>query len=657
MAATQTKYIPFDGGLDLVSPAMTISGGKLIDCLNYEPGMNGGYRRINGYQRFDGQRSPVERYALCIELDREPPNVQYQAITGAGTGHVIFQDRARIATDITTALQVGSVLSIQSEQYAVKRLLEGLYEVGETIERDKKLETLEAFYRQKITKPHGTGPITGLFYFHNTLYALRGTQLSQSSATGWQQVNTQQIILWYEQGEEFPTDAIEAGAAKAKVLKWVRTSGSNDDKTSKGYCLIQIVEGSFQAGQSLNFGAKVWRVETRQLEQIKHFDHCIHNFYGSQNQEAVYFCTGNGPAYCFNGEYLFPILLENPEEINNPSFIETHNHYLFLGFTSGRVRHSVIAEPTSFNAVLGANEIAIGSNVTGLKSTTGGVLIIGCEKQLFGLFGQTSDQFSLKLIAQNSGAFKDTMQSLGDTYTIDNSGVVAIGRVQAFGDFSDACVSKHVKPILDQLKLHITGSVTVPERGQVRFYSRMGEILIMKPQQYFTYLKYPVEISCFCTGETATGEPVRFFGSPNGYVYKDGVGTNFDGLPIEHFLRFPFNHLGSPSYRKAFKRIELEIDSPGPMKLLVAPEIDYSAPHVESPNTQPFYVYGGGGLWTSSNWDEFLWDSPIVATAALSVSGTGKNISICIHGEDAFTQPFIIQGVHIHYIPRRRDRG
>lgn len=46
--------VAFEGGLDMVTPVQNSAPGTLIDCLNYEVGPIKGYRRIDGYERFDG---------------------------------------------------------------------------------------------------------------------------------------------------------------------------------------------------------------------------------------------------------------------------------------------------------------------------------------------------------------------------------------------------------------------------------------------------------------------------------------------------------------------------------------------------------------------------------------------------------------------------
>lgn len=46
------------GGLDLESPPLKLSAGAMIICHNFDVKAGGGYRRIGGFERFDGQPSP-----------------------------------------------------------------------------------------------------------------------------------------------------------------------------------------------------------------------------------------------------------------------------------------------------------------------------------------------------------------------------------------------------------------------------------------------------------------------------------------------------------------------------------------------------------------------------------------------------------------------
>jgi hypothetical protein len=72
----RTEYIPLLGGEDQVSPALSIKPGALTFSENYEPGIVFGYRRIDGFERSDGQPKPSAASYWIIDFTTgttEPP--------------------------------------------------------------------------------------------------------------------------------------------------------------------------------------------------------------------------------------------------------------------------------------------------------------------------------------------------------------------------------------------------------------------------------------------------------------------------------------------------------------------------------------------------------------------------------------------------------
>src|SRR5579863_7904899 len=69
-SAAQSSTAILTGGLDLTSQALVIPNGNVIDCQNYEPGITGGYRRVDGYERRDGRPAPsaANYYNLPVNL-------------------------------------------------------------------------------------------------------------------------------------------------------------------------------------------------------------------------------------------------------------------------------------------------------------------------------------------------------------------------------------------------------------------------------------------------------------------------------------------------------------------------------------------------------------------------------------------------------------
>lgn len=61
------KVVMLDGGLDLVTPPLFVEPGRLVDCLNYECVDKVGYKRVDGFERYDGAGSPsAARYWQAV---------------------------------------------------------------------------------------------------------------------------------------------------------------------------------------------------------------------------------------------------------------------------------------------------------------------------------------------------------------------------------------------------------------------------------------------------------------------------------------------------------------------------------------------------------------------------------------------------------------
>lgn len=56
----EVKYFTFTGGLNIVDAAFTIQPGECLAAANFECDTRGRYRRVDGYERFDGQTLPSE---------------------------------------------------------------------------------------------------------------------------------------------------------------------------------------------------------------------------------------------------------------------------------------------------------------------------------------------------------------------------------------------------------------------------------------------------------------------------------------------------------------------------------------------------------------------------------------------------------------------
>ena len=95
----RTKYFPLKGGLNLTDAPLSLPPGVLLHAINYECVSQGGYRRIDGIERFDGQPSPADQSYWLLNYDVgtfdetvETPTAGATAtgVTSGATGKVGF---------------------------------------------------------------------------------------------------------------------------------------------------------------------------------------------------------------------------------------------------------------------------------------------------------------------------------------------------------------------------------------------------------------------------------------------------------------------------------------------------------------------------------------------------------------------------------------
>ena len=56
----ESTYFPFEGGVNMVDPSLTLKPGELVAANNFEIDIRGRYRRFDGYERFDGHTLPSD---------------------------------------------------------------------------------------------------------------------------------------------------------------------------------------------------------------------------------------------------------------------------------------------------------------------------------------------------------------------------------------------------------------------------------------------------------------------------------------------------------------------------------------------------------------------------------------------------------------------
>ena len=680
MRSPKFDYTEMVGGLDLTTPSLRVDKGRALTLVNFEIELDGGYRRINGYERADGRAAPSGAIYYTVGVDDGSGITVGDTLTGDSSGatsEVIAKDGNTLGV---TDLSGGYTLSETANSTTVTAI-EARSGIADLTTDDEWQLLAEDYYRGLIGSLPGSGDTLGAIQHKSTKYAFRSDGsnaiMYKSSLSGWTVVPFFSYIF-FDAGVGADGDLAEGvvitggtSTATATIKKVIKNAGSWGS-TASGYMVIDVTSGVFQDNEALQVSAVTKATANGadvaiELAPGGKFQFKQHNFYGSSDTDYLYGCDGVNFGWEFDGTVLTPIFfLEGNPSWNTPKYIDAHSTHLFFSYPGGQLAHSSLGTPLVFNALLGAADFGLGSECTGLASRAGQVLAIyTADGRTYGLYGTEATTWELRVISEAFGATDYTVKGLGTVYAVDDKGIVPMERVQAYGDFEGATVSRKVRSILEDQKGSIVQVVTSKKRNQYRVFFTDGSALVMTDDRLasgrsnqFSTLQYPDIPTCIWNNDDSDSNEVILFGDSSGMVYQADVGYTFDGEEIEWALRTPFNHIGSPGTEKSFRRAYTNIEAERSVDAMTLRwETSYGTPYRALNQSVSPDIKGGGGYYDEDNYDEIYYDAELFSSSSNRLAGTGINLSILYYGRSKYTRPFTIQSVEIEYIPRRNKRN
>ena len=676
----KSEYTRFKGGLDLESPALSISPGALVRGMNYMCHDEGGYERIDGYERYSGKTSPSAAvyYRAPCTFTAGGPAVG-DTITGAtssstgvvitvGADYINFTKRsaAFTATEVfrVGATAKGTFTASQSLSGEVTSLLNA---TAQNLAADQ--------YRADIAKPAGAYPIRGLALLAGILYSFVDDstgatgEIYKATASGWSKITLYSQISFTAGTAEIAdgnTITQLVTGATALVKRVVLETGTWAAGTAAGRLIITTITGSFSATNILQVASASKATASSLATTITitkggRYETIVANFTGSTATNRIYGCDGVNKGFEFDGDIYVPI--STGMTTDTPSHVTFLKGQLVFSF-HGSSQNSAVGDPYIWTAVLGAAELAVGDDIT-VYLIEAKTLLILSRNASSQLFGENIENFVVDPLSAEMGAIPWTGQSIGHAYCLDDRGIIQITRAQEFGNFNLGTISSKVQKLVDEMRGVAVASSVYRAKGQYRLYGSDGTGLCMTVQlgrnglEYsFTEFKYPVNVACTCTGEDSTGKDVVFFGSTAGMVYQADKGSSFDGEEIEAYISLPYNHSKSPEVLKSYRKISLEMTAISYAALRVGVEFGYGTSDSQAHPYEVKEVLGSGrgGYWDQSNWDEFHYDALEVSSPSVSIAGDGTNISLVVYSKSDIDLGHKLDGVLIQYTPRRLVR-
>lgn len=671
----QVRYelISLRGGMDQVTPTLSLPSGVARRAANFECSISGGYTRVAGYERFDGRPRPSQATYIVIYMTSTGGVAVGNTVTGgtsAATGKVIEVTATYIViTKVAGSFSDNEQIYVGATLIGSSTSIAGAVTAGALDALYTKLAANS--YRADIQVVPGEGPVRGVAYYKNNVYAWRNAVggasmgMYKSSSTGWVPVALGfEISFDGGVGEILDGQTVtgQTSGATGVVKRVVHQDGTWSGGDASGRLIFASISGTFADNENLRVAGVTKALANGTQAAITlapggRVEVVIGNFGGVAGFK-LYGADSQNRAFEYDGEVYVP--LATGMTTDKPTHIAFHKQHLFLSYGAS-LQFSAIGDPYKWTPLLGAGEIVMTEDITNLLVMPGdqttGALAVYTRNNTSILYGASSEDFKLSSYNSGTGAVAHTAQTMDQGYALDDRGIMNLGTSLNFGNFVPSSLTMNIRPFLQGRINNATASSVEREKGQYRVFFNDGSGVYLTVLNGNLLGAMPVQfydpVLCAFEGENGLGTSATYFGSSNGYVYQLDAGTSFDGQPIQANLTLVFNAIGSPRMLKRYRRGSVELTGTSYAEIQFGYLLGYGTSSLTQPLDQNYNVDLRSPYWDEMIWDNFVFDGRDVSPTEVEMIGTSENVAAIIYSVSDSFDPFTVNSIIIHYSIRR----
>lgn len=675
----ETFAVGCSGGLVTNQPTLAQAAqmpGTARELINFEPSVEGGYRRINGYAKWS--TTPIS--ALPVVWTMQPYTIGatsmyvggwYQNIDTAGSGSITFvlsgttytvtsitpdfsspyESHATITftPSLSVNLTTGREFIFLRQNYFTINTA-SLFTVGSTV----------------ITIGEAGNIVKNL---NNIVYLSLGDHASgnyfYSRVDGAGQTGTALTIKNVKhRPQEGDTFWISGSLITFPGLFVISSVGSYTEATGTATINIYPALPSSPANETLI----QWVKRTRNMSS---YSGRLHSRYAKGTNKFVAYPAGSSYPLLFNEYYYEPItqlydIINSTSPVNQLISSAYYKSHLFFASLS-RLYFSAPFNELDFSPANGAGEIVIPGTIVGIVSLRDS-LIIFCKENIHRLVGTDAGNFSIQTVTKNTGCISgQSIQEInGDVMYLSDTGLSKLSDTDQQSGLGISVISNTIKTEINDLispyvanTLPITSypSVFSADKGMYRIFKYstntsaantigiVGAQVSLNPNEIqWSTLKgiRPTTITVLYDYSLTTQDITKIlFISDNGfgattYIYQLDSGDTFDGTNITATYSTPYYHINDPRVRKAFLNLETTVEPEGAVTITVDTILNYNKSDVIQP---PAVVIGTTGTTYGDN------TSPSYVTPLI---GNGDVVSLKFTSNTNIP-PYVIQSFTIEY--------
>tara|TARA_R110001592_G_scaffold74940_1_gene227224 strand:- start:172 stop:2316 length:2145 start_codon:yes stop_codon:yes gene_type:complete len=352
---------------------------------------------------------------------------------------------------------------------------------------------------------------------------------------------------------------------------------------------------------------------------------------------------GINPAATYDGSNYIQITDSNAP--TDPTLVAAFNNHLFLAGDAAAPYHLHFSSPvaeTDFSPANGAGVINVGFKIVQIKAFRDQLYIFGANN-IKRLVGDNQANFVLQNVTSNLGCIApDTVVEFnGELIFLAPDGIRPISGTDRIGDIELSTLSKPVQSIFEDFTanedLTTMKTVVIKKKSQFRMFFQDQDSLgiiggIRRSGQGGAGFEFGqivgIEINQVASGYIEDEEFV-IHGDNAGFVYRQETGTNFNGNDIFSFFQTPFVYMEDPEVRKSIYNVNTYMRSEGVVSLILGLEYDYGDPTIILPNDYSFTTEGAAAYYDNAKYDAAeIYDGSPSPIRSTNVSGSGKSVSV-----------------------------
>ena len=626
------------------------ASGSARRLINFEPSVKGGYRRINGFNKYTSSYIPT--YGSPV----------VQGSSQSGTSLVI----ANIFVSITN----GSTFQIAG--------VSGTYTVASSSFSNTNKETTLTITptlasspadKASITFSNKTSKTEGLHFFVDTannvsttlvyrdgnLYSSTGSTFTNQTVPNYGSTNVktsgQSGTTLIVQGFTSDTDVARVGDTFtiAGVEKVYTVLSAPSISSGHGSISIYPALASSPAdtatvtfiGRSMAGGTKARFI----------------NFNYDGTERTVMVDSTNYPITWGTNEGLK--VLDSSSSVLGSEVVAAFKDHLFFGKGSNLVFSAPFLQ-NDFTPANGAGSIRLPSRITGLI-TFRDKLIIFTNSSIHQLTGTASSSFQLAEISEDLGCSEpDTIQEVGgDIMFLARDGLRFLGATARIGDFNLSVASRNIQDNITEFTASYADvvSLTIRSKSQYRIMGFASGQTDSVVEGYIGTQFADQDASSFSWSQTkgikayrtasatsGSSEVILFVGE-TGYIYRLDTGNTFDGSVISASFFTPFMSINDPKVRKTLFKATTYYDPEGNVDGNLTFKYDFQRPNVIQP------LSGGGevAIFGSAIFGDVSYGGDPETVIETNTTGSFFTVSLQYEFTTVNNPPFIVDTVLLEY--------